>query len=123
MNPLKRCRAENSPLSRKKAQADYGVLIKNSRKFQRFADANNVIIEVRPTNPDSVRHLLRGAWYKPVDIKAKTINNADTFLGIEPEKKGLVGFFTNAVPQPKRSNLGKADIEAGRQRDRMRADE
>lgn len=123
INPSKTSRAENSPLSRKKAQADYGVLVKNSRRFQRFADANNVIIEVRPTNPDSVRHLMRGAWYKPVDIKAKTINNADTFLSIEPEKKGLVGFFVNAVPQPKRRNLGKEDVEAGRKRYRMRVEE
>jgi hypothetical protein len=123
VNPSKTSRAENSPLSRKKAQADYGVLIKNSRKFQRFADAKNLIIEVRPTNPDSVRHLMRGAWYKPVDIKAKTINNADTFLSIEPEKKGLVGFFINSVPQPKRRNLGKEDIEAGRKRYRMRVEE
>jgi hypothetical protein len=123
INPSKTSRAENSPLSRKRAQADYGVLIKNSRRFQRFADANNVIIEVRPTNPDSVRHLMRGAWYKPVDIKAKTINNADTFLSIEPEKKGLVGFFINSVPQPKRRNLGKEDIEAGRKRYRMRVEE
>ena len=44
INPSKTSRAENSPLSRKKAQADYGVLIKNSRKFQRFADANDLII-------------------------------------------------------------------------------
>ncbi|GAB3470268.1 phage tail protein [Actinophytocola sediminis] len=123
INPSKTSRAENSPLSRKKAQADYGVLIKNSRKFQQFADANNLIIEVRPTNPDSVRHLMRGAWYKPVDIKAKTINNADTLLSIEPEKKGLVGFFVNSVPQPKRGNLGKEDLEAGRRRYRMRVDE
>ena len=123
INPSKTSRAENSPLSRKKAQADYGVLIKNSRRFQGFADANNVIIEVRPTNPDSVRHLMRGAWYKPVDIKAKTINNADTFLSVEPEKKGLVGFFINSVPQPKRRNLGKADVEAGRRRYRMRVEE
>jgi hypothetical protein len=123
INPSKASRAENSPLSRKKAQADYGVLIKNSRKFQRYADANNLIIEVRPTNPDSVRHLMRGAWYKPVDIKAKTINNADTFLSVEPEKKGLVGFFVNAVPQPKRRNLGRDDVEAGRKRYRMRVEE
>ncbi len=123
INPSKTSRAENSPLSRKKAQADYGVLVKNSRRFQRFADANNVIIEVRPTNPDSVRHLMRGAWYKPVDIKAKTINNADTLLSVEPEKKGLVGFFVNSVPQPKRRNLGKEDIEAGAKRYHMRVEE
>ncbi|PPK65551.1 hypothetical protein V5P93_005024 [Actinokineospora auranticolor] len=123
INPSKTSRAENSPLSRKKAQADYGVLVKNSLKFQRYADQHNLIIEVRPTNPDSIRHLTRGAWYKPVDIKAKTINYADTFLSVEPEKKGLVGFFLNAVPLPKRRNLGKKDIEAGRNRYRMRVAE
>jgi hypothetical protein len=123
VNPSKKSRDENSPLSRKKAQADYGILIKNSKKFQRFAEANDLIIEVRPTNPDSVRHLMRGAWYKPVDIKAKTINRPDTFLGIQAEKKGLVGFFVNAVPQPKRAGLGKDDIKAGRDRYRMRVEE
>ncbi|MEU0791166.1 hypothetical protein ABZ342_13950 [Amycolatopsis sp. NPDC005961] len=123
INPAKESRPENSPLSRKKAQADYGILVKNGRKFQRFADANDLIIEVRPTNPESIRHLMRGAWYKPVDIKAKTIQRSDTFLGIEPEKRGLVGFFVNAVPQPKRRGLDRADVEAGRKRHRMRVEE
>ena len=123
VNPTKTSRAENSPLSRKKAQADYGILIKNTRKFQRFADANNLIIDVRPTNPDSVRHLMRGAWYKPVDIKAKTIQKADTYLGIEPPKVGLVGFFVKPVPQPKRRGLKPAEIEAGKKRYRHRVEE
>ncbi|MEV6875369.1 hypothetical protein [Amycolatopsis sp. NPDC051128] len=123
INPSKESRPENSPLSRKKAQAGYGILVKNGRKFQRFADENDLIIEVRPTNPDSIRHLMRGAWYKPVDIKAKTIQRSDTFLGIEPEKKGLVGFFLNAVPRPKRRNLERDDVEAGRKRYRMRVEE
>jgi hypothetical protein len=123
INPSKTSRDENSPLSRKKAQADYGILIKNSRKFQRFAEANDLIIEVRPTNPDSVRHLMRGAWYKPVDIKAKTIQKADTYLGIEPVKMGLVGFFVKAVPQPKRRGLEPSDVAAGQKRYRMRVEE
>jgi hypothetical protein len=123
INPSKKSRAENSPLSRRKAQADYGILYKNQRKFQRYADDNDLIIEVRPTNPDSVRHLKRGAWYKPVDIKAKTINNADTYLSIEPEKKGLVGFFMNQVPQPRTSGLDAKERAAGRRRRRMRAEE
>ncbi|RBQ14982.1 hypothetical protein DP939_37995 [Spongiactinospora rosea] len=123
INPSKASRAENSPLSRKKAQAEYGILVKNSRKFQRFADRNQVIIDVRPTNPDSVRHLIRGAWYKPVDIKAKTINTADTFLNIAPEKKGLVGFFVHPVPEPKVANLAEKDAQTGWNRYRMRVDE
>ncbi|MFI0418828.1 hypothetical protein [Spongiactinospora sp. 9N601] len=123
INPSKTSRPENAELTHKQAEADYGILVENSEKFQAFADANQLIIDVRPTNPDSVRHLKRGAWYKPVDIKAKTINSADTLLSVEPEKKGKVGFFVNPVPRPKRKNLEKKDIEAGRRRYRMRVEE
>src|SRR5439155_1394173 len=43
--------------------------------------------------PDSVRWLKRGALYKPVEIKAKTLDRRDVLLGVVAALKGLVGFF------------------------------
>ncbi|MFL6125583.1 hypothetical protein, partial [Actinophytocola sp.] len=91
--------------------------------FQHYADDRRLVIDVRPTNKDSVPHLERGALYKPEDVKAKTINTADTYLSVEPEKKGKVGFFVNAVPLPRRRGLSKAEIKAGQDRYRMRVEE
>ena len=123
INPAKESRPENSPLSRRKARADYGILIKSQKRFQEFAEQHDLIIEVRPTNPHSIRHLEAGALFKPVDIKAKTINKADTYLGVEPEKLGLVGFFLKHPPEPKKQGLTKQERAAGKKRYRMRTEE
>ncbi|WP_406631347.1 hypothetical protein [Amycolatopsis sp. WGS_07] len=123
VNPEKASPPEGTPLDEETVRADYGMLIKNQRMFQRTADQRGVVIDVRPTNKDSVPHLERGAFYKPVDIKAKTVNTADTYLGVEPEKKGLVGFFLSHPPRPKRAGLTKEQRAAGRDRYRMRTEE
>ncbi|WP_052026041.1 hypothetical protein [Amycolatopsis vancoresmycina] len=98
---------ENIALTREEIRADYGILSANQSEFQRQADQNELIIEVRPTNPASVRHLeKKKALYKPQAIKVKTINDRDIQLGeppvIAPAKRGLVGFFLREVPQPRR---------------------
>jgi hypothetical protein len=99
VNPTRRSVTDSTPLGQKKVQEQYGILIRNQRKFQAFADEKNVVVDVRPTNPDSVRHLLlRGkarALYKPQAIKPKTINAADVLLKVKEAYKGLVGFFHN----------------------------
>jgi hypothetical protein len=122
-NPKKKSPRERAKLSREKVEADYGILIKNQQAFQRMADTRGLVIDVRPTNKDSVPHLLRGALYKPVDIKAKTINSADVFLGIQPEKKGLVGFFLSKPPKPERETLKKSEFRTAMDRFEMRNDE
>jgi hypothetical protein len=123
VNPQKQSPPEGTPLSKEEVREDYGILIKNQARFQQYAEQRQLVIDVRPTNKDSVPHLERGAFYKPETIKAKTINKADTFLSIESEKKGLVGFFVNKPPEPKRQGLSRADQALGRDRYRMRAAE
>ncbi|MFI9586819.1 HPC2 multi-domain protein [Streptomyces sp. NPDC052236] len=123
VNPTKKSPEENTQLTAKRARADYGILLKNQEVFQHFADHRKVIIEVRPTNPDSVRHLERGALYKPVNIKAKTVNRADVWLGVPPEKKGLVGFFVDPPPAPRLRGLNKKNQAAALDRREFRAKE
>jgi hypothetical protein len=111
INPTARSVTASTPLGRKKVQEQYGILIRNQVKFQAFADEKNVVVDVRPTNPDSVRHLLlKGkarALYKPQAIKPKTINAADVLLKVKEAYKGLVGFF-HTKPTIK-AGLGEAD--------------
>ncbi|MDP9793175.1 hypothetical protein J2S43_001687 [Catenuloplanes nepalensis] len=114
---------ENTQLEPVQAEEDFGILIENQRRFQAFADGQRLVIDVRPTNPRSVPHLKEGAWYKPVDIKAKTINEADTFLTVEPAKMGLVGFFLRRVPEPMKSRLSRAELARAKDRRRMRTEE
>ncbi|MFJ9785908.1 hypothetical protein ACIRSS_40485 [Amycolatopsis sp. NPDC101161] len=111
INPRQRGVTSSIPLGRKKVQEQYGILIRNQVKFQAFADEKNVVVDVRPTNPDSVRHLLlKGkarALYKPQAIKPKTINAADVLLRVKEAYLGLVGFF-HTKPKIK-AGLGEAE--------------
>jgi hypothetical protein len=48
---------------------------------------------------ESMRHIRDGtALPKSLDIKAKTINELDTYLGAKPSDKGLVGYFKPVEP-------------------------
>ncbi|NOY66176.1 MAG: hypothetical protein GXP13_02050 [Gammaproteobacteria bacterium] len=67
----------------------------------RFAKDEDVIIGTRSTNVDSMRHIRDGkAVPKPLTIKSKTISEADTYLGVKTEDKGLVGYFKPKNPDP-----------------------
>jgi len=58
-----------------------------------------VEIYARTTNMESMRHIRDGtALPKSLDIKAKTINELDTYLGARPSDKGLVGYFEPVQP-------------------------
>jgi hypothetical protein len=85
-------------LTPQQIERDFGILERNQARFQEFADEENLVIDVRPTNPDSVPWLHRGAIPKPQSIKAKTINDRDVLLGADPQHKGLVGFFQPRMP-------------------------
>ncbi|HEY3241483.1 MAG TPA: hypothetical protein VGL92_18120 [Acidimicrobiia bacterium] len=62
-------------------------------KLQEIADEKGLTIKMRPGNPDSVKWLESGeAWGKTENLKMKTINEADTYLGWRPEDKGLAGY-------------------------------
>jgi hypothetical protein len=123
VNPMKKSRQENAPLSKRKARAEAGILMKNQRVFQQFANKHKVVIEVRLTNPESVRHLEAGALYKPREVKPKTINDADVLLGVPADKKGLVGFFEEEPSIQDERALDANRLAAARKRRLQRDDE
>ncbi|MCX2731508.1 hypothetical protein OOZ19_14780 [Saccharopolyspora sp. NFXS83] len=94
----------------------YGIITENQRLFQEFVDQHGLVVDVRPTNPDSVRLLKEGAYPKPPEIKAKTINRLDVRLGAPEHGLGAVGFFSPKLPE----NLTDADPDAAGLRDRAR---
>ncbi|MCG8928264.1 glycosyltransferase, partial [Lentzea sp. CC55] len=101
---------------------EFGIPKVNQERFQNFVDRFNIVLDVRPTNPDSVRWLYDGAIPKPKDIKAKTINQADVLLGADAEHVGLVGFF-QPNPDPDLSGVDPAMREKVAKRFNERAAE
>ena len=79
-------------------QQGFGMPEAHRAHFQRLADEFGVVIDVRPTNPEAPRWLAEGAVPKPQEIKAKTINEVDIWLGANPDHKGLVALFEPALP-------------------------
>src|SRR5262249_52999258 len=71
----------------------FGMPLANQHKFQALADTEQLKLFVRPSNPETTAWLERGALPKPQDIKAKTINEIDPWLGADANNRGLVGFF------------------------------
>ncbi|MBY8850219.1 hypothetical protein K7G98_17990 [Saccharothrix sp. MB29] len=90
--------ADSDSLTPGRLREEYGMPEVNQRRFQNMADRFNITYDVRPTNPHSVRWLEQGAVPKPVEIKAKTINELDTYLGASPDAVGLVGYFAPVRP-------------------------
>jgi hypothetical protein len=76
----------------------YGIPRGSQRHFQWFADRYGYVIDVRPSNPLSVRWIKQGALPKPAVIRAKTITYLDVWLGADPEYVGAVGFFDPTLP-------------------------
>jgi hypothetical protein len=97
-------------LTPERVEREYGIPRRNQRHFQDFADEENLVIDVRPTNPDSLPHLERGAIPKPQVIKPKSINDEDVLLGAKEEDKGKVGFFEPRMPP--RGTMSDADYQA-----------
>jgi hypothetical protein len=79
-------------------ESRFGIPLAHQRILQRFADRYGYVIDVCPTNPDSVRWIQRGALPKPVLIKVKTIRPEDVWFGADPEYVGVVGFFDPVLP-------------------------
>jgi hypothetical protein len=88
-----------------------GMPVKNQEAIAEVCKAHDVSIEVRGTNPEAPRQLAEGALPKPEAIKAKTINELDTYLGFRPEDKGLVGYMKPKKPEGVPAHLAEA-VEA-----------
>jgi len=56
------------------------------------------VIDVRGTNPEAPRRLAEGNFPKPEAIKAKSINQLDTYIGFRREDVGLVGYMEPKPP-------------------------
>ncbi|MEU4598322.1 hypothetical protein [Nocardia sp. NPDC023988] len=112
------------PLTSADIESVYGIPIRNQRRIQGFIDRFNLIIQVRPTNPDSVPHLKAGAAPKPMVIKDKTINDLDVALGAPAHAKGLVGRFEpGTLRMPDTTGMSDTQIEALEQRLHDRAED
>lgn len=116
VNPMKKSRPVNTPLTAEEAREEAGLLLRSQQMFQRYADEHKVVIEVRLTNPESVPHLEAGALFKAREIKPKTINAADVLLGLPADKRGLVGFFPDGPPDPATLGLTPEELVIARAR-------
>ncbi|WP_171064284.1 hypothetical protein, partial [Actinomadura soli] len=91
-------------------QNKWGIRRKDQKKFQDYANRRNLRIDVRPVNPESLKHLRHGnAIPKPKYIKSKTINKHDVMLKPDLKgKEGQVGYF-KPDPPPKTKPEGMSD--------------
>ncbi len=77
----------------------FGMPTENARKFQHVAAEQDLVIDVRATNPHAVAWLREGALPKPEAVKAKTIDDLDVRLGAARRHRGLVGYFRPSLPR------------------------
>jgi hypothetical protein len=76
-----------------------GYTARDIKAASKICADEGVEIYARTTNMESMRHIRDGtALPKSLDIKAKTINELDTYLGAKPSDKGLVGYFKPVEP-------------------------
>ena len=80
------------------AEAKTGMPVKNQQAIADVCKSHDVVIEVRGTNPEAPRRLSEGALPKPEAIKAKSINELDTYIGFRKEDVGLVGYKKPTPP-------------------------
>ena len=67
-----------------------------AEELQRVARVEGVVIGARTTNVDSLRHPT--AHPKPLDVKGKTVNDADVALGAPDGNQGLSSMFEPKHP-------------------------
>jgi hypothetical protein len=80
------------------AEARTGMPVKNQQAIADACKAHDVVIDVRGTNPEAPRRLGEGNLPKPEAIKAKSINQLDTYIGFRKEDVGLVGYMEPKPP-------------------------
>jgi len=90
--------------------------------MQEIAGRNDVLIGSRATNPASAHHIANGtAVPKPVDVKAKTANPLDAFIGGDPKNEGLVTVFQPRPPDARQfSNIGDYNAAVNRFAERQK---
>jgi hypothetical protein len=79
-------------------QEKSGMPVKNQRAMTETCQQHQVVIDVRGTNVEAPRRLAEGNLPKPEAIKAKSINELDTYIGFRKDDQGLVGFKEPTPP-------------------------
>ncbi|MDR7276740.1 hypothetical protein [Catenuloplanes atrovinosus] len=95
---LGRAIGAGTPLTERETETVHGMPVENQRRIQRFVDAENIVLDFRPTNPHAVPYLRVGAVPKPMEVKDKTIGATDALIGATDEVLGLVGTYEPAHP-------------------------
>lgn len=95
--PLGGVDPKGAPMGVRAHADEFGMLPEGAAHVNTVASNNGAIIQVRPTNQSALKWRELGHPGKPMDIKAKTINELDVHLGARQEDVGLVGYF-----EPKR---------------------
>ena len=80
------------------AEARTGMPVKNQQAIADVCKTHDVVIDVRGTNREAPRRLAEGHLPKPEAIKAKSINELDTYLGFRRDDVGLVGYMEPKAP-------------------------
>ena len=82
-------------------KADLKELDDQIKALAKIAEEQGITIGSRTTNMDSMNWIRDGkAAAKPLDIKAKTITELDTYVGASKADQGLVGYFKPTRPNP-----------------------
>jgi hypothetical protein len=77
----------------------FGIPDGNYEIFKQVAEHDKVLIYVRPSNTETPSWLWKDGIAKPLDIKAKTINEIDArYLGYDRDYIGAVGFKAPTEP-------------------------
>jgi hypothetical protein len=79
-------------------QAKTGMPVKHQRAVTETCQKHQVIIDMRGTNAEAPRLLADRNLPKPEGIKAKTIDELDTYIGFRKEDQGLVGYKEPTPP-------------------------
>ncbi|WP_033343049.1 hypothetical protein [Catenuloplanes japonicus] len=95
---LGRAITPGAALTEEETEKVHGMPVETQRLLQQIADRENVVLDFRPTNPESVRYLRAGAAPKPQRLKAKSIGTRDASIGASEAVRGLVGSFRPVHP-------------------------
>ncbi|MFE6862251.1 hypothetical protein [Nocardia sp. NPDC057668] len=99
LNKISVSRRLDAELTSEEIEKKFGILTSDQIKIQRAAQTRNIIIDMRPANPDSIKWLRSGISVpKPREIKNKTITYLDVVLGADHANLGLVGIYDPRLP-------------------------
>jgi hypothetical protein len=118
--PMEGVTPKGAPAGVRTNAREFGRSAEAAAHVNTVAEANDAIIQVRPTNQTALKWRAEGYPGKPMDVKAKTINELDVQLGARKEDVGLVWYKkpNQPVRTPEMSDQKWAEIQT-RYNDRL----